>query len=162
MQNCFRKYPEVYGSELDSDADDEDDMTAGAATHAPAHSESTPTAAYSDSTPAPSSKPATSSKPAQNKSAPQAAPSKSPPESAPADKGKLSLERSSQPSSSQDRPGLGLVPDNYKPDAKSDTGRANQAAAQTKSQEPTSESEQLVPKAAHDAGDANTEVLERK
>jgi hypothetical protein len=25
MQGCFRKYPEVYGSELDSDADDDED-----------------------------------------------------------------------------------------------------------------------------------------
>lgn len=30
MQNCFRQYPEVYGSEIDTD-DDEDDMTADAA-----------------------------------------------------------------------------------------------------------------------------------
>lgn len=32
MQNCFREYPEIYGSELDSDADDdEDDIPADAA-----------------------------------------------------------------------------------------------------------------------------------
>lgn len=27
MQGCFRQYPEIYGSELDSDADDDDDAS---------------------------------------------------------------------------------------------------------------------------------------
>ena len=44
MQNCFREYPEVYGSELDSDADDEDDLTASA------ESPSNPSSAQQDST----------------------------------------------------------------------------------------------------------------
>jgi len=142
MQNCFRKYPEVYGSELDSDADDEDDMTVDAA---PAHSEATPTAAYADTTPTPSSKPAASSKPApapasSSSSSPK---SQSPTEAAPADKAKHFPERTSQPPPSK---GLDLVPNNYKPNT----------------QEQTIESERLVPKAAHDAGDKGTERLERK
>lgn len=146
MQNCFREYPEVYGSELEADdaQDDDDDLTTDPATPSAAHSESTPTAVYSDSTSAPASR-STHSNESSSRPAPQR-------ETGASDKGKLSGERNSKPQSAEsaadNRSKLGLVPDNYKPDAKSD--------------EPTSESEQLVPKAAHDAGDANTEVLQRK
>jgi intermembrane space import and assembly protein 40 len=154
MQNCFREYPEVYGSELEGDdAEEEDDRPLNASAPAPTHSESVPADAYSDSTPAPSSRESSS------KSAPQH-------ETGAADKGKQSFERSSKPPSAEsakdNRSKLGLVPDNYKPDAKTDTERGEQAATQVKSLEPTSESEQLVPKAAHDAGDANTKRLQRK
>jgi intermembrane space import and assembly protein 40 len=143
MQDCFRRYPEVYGSELESDAaDDEDDLTADAA-----HADSTPASRSTASTGPPSV--------SQSQSDPAAA-----------DKGKQSGEGSSKPYSpervTEERPDLGLVPGNYKPDAQSDTERANQAAAQVKSQEPVSESESLVPKAAHDSKDENTRVLERK
>jgi intermembrane space import and assembly protein 40 len=143
MQNCFREYPEVYGSELEGDdADNEDDLTADAASPAPAHSESTPAAAYSDSTDASRSSYANekSSKPSSHG------------EIGASEKGKLSGERSSKPhtsdSTAENKSKLGLVPDNYKPDARSN--------------EPISESEHMVPKAAHDAGDANTEILQRK
>lgn len=140
MQNCFREYPEVYGSELESDAaDDEDDMPSPAApAHAqserpsPTQPESVPKAAYADSSPAP----------APQKPAPTGI--------AAAEKGNRTLEPTSQPPPGSERPNLGLVPDDYKPE----TG--------VKSQEPTSESERLVPKGAHDAGERGTEKLERK
>jgi intermembrane space import and assembly protein 40 len=143
MQDCFRRYPEVYGSELESDAaDDEDELTADAA-----HADSRPASRSTASTGTPSV--------SQSRSDPAAA-----------DKGKQSGESSSKPYSpekiTEERPDLGLVPGNYKPDAQSDTERANQAAAQVKSQEPVSESESLVPKAAHDTRDENTRVQERK
>ena len=145
MQNCFRQYPEVYGSELESDAaDDEDDLIADAAMPTP---DSTPSSRATTSAETPS----------------RSAPSKPSPES---DKQKQPIERSSTLNSpekvTEHRPELGLVPGNYKPDAKSDTGRANQASSQVKNQEPVSESEDLVPKAAHDAGDENTKVPGRK
>jgi intermembrane space import and assembly protein 40 len=154
MQNCFREYPEVYGSELEGDdAEEEEDRTPSASAPTATHSESVPAVAYSDSTTAPASR-ESSSRPAPQH------------ETSAADKGKQSGERNSKPhsaeSASENRSKLGLVPDNYKPDAKTDTERANQAATHAKSHEPTSESEQLVPKAAHDAGDANTERLQRK
>ncbi|KAF1913055.1 hypothetical protein BDU57DRAFT_521739 [Ampelomyces quisqualis] len=121
MQNCFREYPEVYGSEIEGDDADED---------APSPSDST---AYSDST---STVPSS-----QLKSEPRSNTGTDAQE-----KGKLSGERDSTPSSSTNASEnaklkgehLGLVPDTYKPDAKSDS-------------EPVSESEKLVPKAAHDA-----------
>ncbi|KAL5117835.1 Oxidoreductase [Pleosporales sp. CAS-2024a] len=111
MQNCFREYPEVYGSELEADeADDQDDMAAPA--------------------------PATESSEAPSQQ-----------ETGAADKGKQSAEQTSKPSTSESHSQLDLVPSNYKPDTSS---------------EPVSESEELVPKAAHDAKDVNTPVLERK
>jgi intermembrane space import and assembly protein 40 len=113
MQNCFREYPEVYGSELEGDEEDERGVTA----------------------------------PGDDASAP-------------ADKGKLSQEPSSTPR--HGRAQTDLVPETYKPDADSDTERADQTAETARSQEPVSESETLVPKAAHDAGDANTKILGRK
>jgi intermembrane space import and assembly protein 40 len=171
MQNCFREYPEVYGSELDSDADEEDDMTASA---------ETPTRSSPTSTPPPdafssNAQPDSSPKPATNDHAASA-------------KGKFSGERNSKPQT----PDNSLVPDEYKPNAKhnpiydargdmssldsekekekskqkpkgdNDTERANKAKAQVKNQEPVSESESLVPKASHDANERGTEKLERK
>lgn len=158
MQDCFRQYPEVYGSEIDSDdAEDEDDMTADLAAPSDFPSDSV----SSDVQTAPTS----SQRPRQSNA---------------------SREPALQPHSAEkveaNRRELGLVPDNYqpepkgdarsvapaestsnpKPNASSSTERANQARQQVKSQEQTSESESLVPKAAHDAGDANTEKLQRK
>lgn len=110
MQNCFREYPEVYGSELEGD--DEDGEGDGV---------SSPV--YADSAEQP----------------------KSSSETASADKGKQSSESNSKPASSSSS-GLALVPDNYKPDAS----------------ESVSESEDLVPKVAHDTKDENSKVMERK
>ncbi|KAL1608509.1 Oxidoreductase [Paraconiothyrium brasiliense] len=105
MQGCFRKYPDVYGSELESDADDdEDDLSAEAA---PATAVADATRPDAQSTPSP-----------------------------------LSTPSSSKHDSS-------LVPQEYRPSSATD--RANKAT------EPTSESEQLIPKAAHDASDAKVE-----
>jgi intermembrane space import and assembly protein 40 len=162
MQNCFRQYPEVYGSELDSDADDEDETAADLAA--------------SESTPATSASGSPSLSASDVSSDAQTTPSRSrqnETDHAAAAKGKVSSGPSSKPHSAEqveaNRRELGLVPDNYKPDQKtsavegsSDTERANQAAQQTKSREPVSESESLVPKAAFDASDDNTKVLERK
>jgi intermembrane space import and assembly protein 40 len=133
MQDCFREHPDVYGSELESDAaDDEDELTVDAA-----HAESTPPSRSTSSAES-TSKPAFRS------------------EIGLAEKGKMSAEPTSTPQSAEKvtegRPPLGLVPDNYKPDTTSDS----------QSQEPVSESESLVPRAAHDTQDGNTEVLGRK
>jgi intermembrane space import and assembly protein 40 len=54
-----------------------------------------------------------------------------------AHKAKFGAEPSSTPHAGDGRPPLDLVPDNYKPDAKNE--------------EPVSESEELVPRAAHSA-----------
>ncbi|RMZ70093.1 mitochondrial intermembrane space import and assembly 40 [Pyrenophora seminiperda CCB06] len=176
MQNCFREYPEVYGSELDSDADDEDDMSmsansASAPTETPTRS--SPTSAPPRDASSHNMQPSSSSDASTNDHAASA-------------KGKFSSEPSSKPQS----PSGGLVPDEYKPntqhnpmvDARGDmssldsekekskqkptgqsnTERAKQANAQVKSQEPVSESERLVPKASHDAGAKGTSVLGRK
>jgi intermembrane space import and assembly protein 40 len=98
MQNCFREYPEVYGSELEADDDDDED----AQVDAPANVQ----------------------------------------------------ERDPQ----RARTG-GLVPETYKPD----TGvEAQQPASQASAHEQVSESERLVPKAAHDEGEEGTGVLERR
>lgn len=114
MQNCFRQYPEIYGSEIDNDDDDDDadDMTAAAA------DASTPSA----STPQPTT--ATESAPKQTKTK----------SVAPAPSGPHSAEKVAE-----NRRELGLVPENYRPEEK-----------EVKKQEPVSESEGLVPKAAHD------------
>jgi intermembrane space import and assembly protein 40 len=101
MQNCFREYPEVYGSELEADDDDED-----AQVDAPANVQ----------------------------------------------------ERDAQPQPHRARTG-GLVPETYKPD----TGvEAQQPPSQASAYEQVSESERLVPKAAHDEGEEGTGVLERR
>ncbi|KAI4621892.1 hypothetical protein J4E80_004266 [Alternaria sp. BMP 0032] len=149
MQNCFREYPEVYGSELDSDADDdEDDMTATPETS------SSPSDAQQDS----------SLQPSTNDHAASA-------------KGKFSGERNSKPHTPENslvpeeyKPNAKHNPVNdargdmssldsekekekskQKPKGESDTERANKARAQVRSQEPVSESESMVPKASHDA-----------
>lgn len=114
MQNCFREYPEVYGSELEGDDDEDAD---GDGVTAPA---------YADAPKSTGQQQASSH------------------ENAAAEKGKQSAEAHSKPASSS--AGLALVPDNYKPDTS----------------EPVSESESLVPKAAHDAEEENTKVSKRK
>ncbi|KAF1836454.1 hypothetical protein BDW02DRAFT_567043 [Decorospora gaudefroyi] len=177
MQNCFREYPEVYGSELDSDADDEDDMSAPS----PA-TEETPTSSSPSSTPP---RDAYSSSNAQPSPASQATSN----DHAASAKGKFS----GQPNSKPHTPDNSLVPENYKPaeeehnpvfDARGDMSsldsekekqkskekpegatdkeRAMQAKNQVKSQESVSESESVVPKASHDAQDKGTARLERK
>ncbi|CAO2653710.1 Nn.00g031210.m01.CDS01 [Neocucurbitaria sp. VM-36] len=100
MQNCFRQYPEVYGSELDSDADDDDDMTADVATP-------------SDFQPSDSPSPSSSSSDAQ-----AADPSSQKADHSTSAKAKQSGEPSSKPRSSLESK-LDLVPDNYKQEAKS-------------------------------------------
>lgn len=109
MQGCFRKYPEVYGSELDSDADDdEDDLS----------TEGAPATAVADADSQSTSGPLSSTSSAKNDSS--------------------------------------LVPDEYRSSGATD--RASKATENLKRDpEPTSESEQLDPKAAHDASDANVE-----
>lgn len=163
MQNCFRQYPEVYGSELESDADDDDDVASDLAA-----SESTPPTSTSGS---PSLHASDVSSDAQT-SPPKAQRSSS--DHASSAKGTLSGQATSQPHSAEqveeNRRELGLVPENYKPEpkksakveGKDDTERASRASEQTKSQNPVSESERVVPKAAFDAGNENTKVLERK
>ena len=131
MQNCFRQYPEIYGSEID--ADDEDDMTADAAADV-----STPDGSTSQSTLSGESD-TTNASLAENASEtplvkePVKKESKSK-SVAPASSGPHSAEQVAE-----NRRELGLVPENYRPEEK-----------EVKKQEPTSESESLVPKAAHD------------
>lgn len=118
MQNCFRQYPEIYGSEIDTD--DDDDMTADAAADV-----STPAADRENTasaTDAPVAK-----QPVQKESKSKSV--------APASEGPHSPEKVAE-----NRRELGLVPENYRPEEK-----------EVKRQEPVSESENLVPKAAHDA-----------
>jgi intermembrane space import and assembly protein 40 len=154
MQNCFREYPEVYGSELEGDNadDEEEDLPTEPTPAATASSDSTPTAAYSDSTPPPSRSATSTSETSSSRT-------KSRPETSNVDQGKLSSEPSSSPKSTQGRRELDLVPNSYKPDSATETERS---ATQIKDGEQVSESERLVPKAAHDAGDANTSRLERR
>lgn len=137
MQNCFRQYPEVYGSELDSDADDSDDMTADVATPSEPHP--------SDSAPSSSTTQSTATTPSSQQT-----------DHATAAKAKQSGEPSSKPRSSPSPSSMtadgkfDLVPDNYKQDA------------EAKSPGPASESAGLVPKAAFDTREANAQVEEKK
>jgi intermembrane space import and assembly protein 40 len=137
MQNCFRQYPEIYGSEIDND--DDDDMAADAAadvsTPASASSEpAQPAQSGEKNTASPS--PATDAR--SNAEAPVAKePVKKESKTksvAPASSGPHSADKVEQ-----NRRELGLVPENYRPEEK-----------EVKAQSETSESESLVPKAAHD------------
>ena len=92
MQNCFRQYPEIYGSEIDTD--DDDDMTADAAADV-----STPAAATS-ATDAPVAK-----EPVKKESKSKSV--------APASSGPHSPEKVAE-----NRRELGLVPENYRPEEK--------------------------------------------
>lgn len=96
MQGCFRQYPEIYGSELDSDADDDE--------------ESIPADAVAESSTSEASA-QTSSDPLMN---------------------------------NLNKNDAGLVPDTYRPSDEA---------------EPAKKSEDVFPKAAHDATDA---VAEKK
>jgi intermembrane space import and assembly protein 40 len=158
MQNCFREYPEVYGSELDADDDEDDDMTAAPASAETSKQSSTTFAPQADSAP----------KHATNEDSVSA-------------QATSAVESNSKPSA----PGAGLVPEEYRPerkhnpvfDARGDMSsvesekekskqkpkdEAKKADAQVKSQEPVSESKNLVPKASHDAGEPGTEKLARR
>jgi intermembrane space import and assembly protein 40 len=117
MQDCFREHPDVYGSELEG-AEDEDE---GAELPGPEQTHAASTE--------------TSSRPAGDKG------------DSLAHKAKFNSEPSSAPHSGDGRPPLDLVPDNYKPDAKSE--------------EPVSESEELVTRAAHTA-DGDVKIKGRK
>ncbi|KAF2998867.1 Oxidoreductase [Curvularia kusanoi] len=122
MQNCFRQYPEIYGSEIDTD--DDDDMTADAAADV-----ATPASSASQENTLSGASPASS--------ATDAAPVAKEPKRksvAPATEGPHSPEKVAE-----NRRELGLVPEHYRPEEK-----------EVKRKEPVSESETLVPKAAHD------------
>ncbi|KAF2034254.1 hypothetical protein EK21DRAFT_44577, partial [Setomelanomma holmii] len=106
MQNCFRKYPEVYGSELEGADDDDEPELSG---EGPSH-------ALADTNSAPSSQSTTSRTPTSAKTQPQR-------ETGASDKGKVSSEPSSKPMApeqGEENRKLGLVPDSYKPNAKSE------------------------------------------
>lgn len=141
MQNCFRKYPEVYGSELENDVEDDDDDVQVADELPATSSPPVPAAAATESTPSASSThlqaSSTTKSPTYEREASRAG------------KTKLSGESSSKSKTAEKSDtGLALVPDTYKPEAKKE--------------EPVSDSESLVPKAAHDASAAGTERLEKK
>lgn len=131
MQNCFRQYPEIYGNEID--ADDEDDMTADAAADVSTPNGSTSQSALSGESDT------TNASLMENVS--EASLDKEPVKKEP--KSKSATPASSGPHSAEkvaeNRRELGLVPENYRPEEK-----------EVKKKEPTSESESLVPKAAHD------------
>jgi intermembrane space import and assembly protein 40 len=168
MQNCFREYPEVYGSELDSDADDdEDDMAAPAQPQS--EEQETPTRSSPTSTSAPDA----DSSNAQSQSPSGARDN----DHAASAKGKFSGEPSSKPPTPEKKTGdrnpiydaTGDMSSTEKeqrskkkPQGSSAAERAKQAKKQVENQEPVSESERLVPKAAHDAQEKGTGVLERK
>ncbi|KAI8941727.1 hypothetical protein NX059_002933 [Plenodomus lindquistii] len=164
MQDCFRQYPEIYGSEIDpDDAEEEGDMTADLATSESASGSSKPSSpdVSSDAQTAPSSQESRQL-------------SGDKPRSGPHSPDKLEANRRE----------LGLVPENYQPEAATDatsynnsedaatrspsgsnsTERSKNATNQVKQENrtQTSESERAVPKAAHDAGDKGTKTLERK
>ena len=138
MQNCFREYPEIYGSELD--ANDEDDMSASAQ---PQSSE--------EETPRPQSQYSSSSE----TSKPTGSENRNPIYDARGDMSSteevLEKEKSQEEKKSQEEV-----------KGKTDTERANAAKKQVQAQQPVSESERLVPKAAHDGEERGTGVLGKK
>jgi intermembrane space import and assembly protein 40 len=163
MQNCFREYPEVYGSELDADEEDAaDDMSAPASEPNP---KETPPPAYEPST----------------------SPAKPDATLQPSSSGTVGAKRVGQDNNSLvpdnykptevkhnptfdargDMSALESEKDkekSKKPEGESDTQRANKAKEQVKEQakEPVSESERMVPKSAHDVEAKGTERLSRK
>ncbi|EUC32483.1 hypothetical protein COCCADRAFT_37588 [Bipolaris zeicola 26-R-13] len=155
MQNCFREYPEIYGSELDSD-DADDDMTAAPE---PVETSSQPSTDF----------------------APQAdsAPKLSTTEDSELVQDKSTGEQKSKPAASD----AGLVPEEYRPESKhnpvfdargdmssvesekeKNSQKPKDASDSTKAkkQEPVSESKSLVPKASHDASEPGTEKLSQR
>jgi intermembrane space import and assembly protein 40 len=154
MQNCFREYPDVYGSELDSDADDEDDMSSPAQPQ----SEETPTRSSPASTPSPdayssntqsqssqTSQPHTTNHAASGKGKFSGEPNSKPHVPGKADRNPIYDARGDMSSTDEAQKSKEEVKGN------TDTERANAAKKQVKSQQPVSESERMVPKAAHDA-----------
>ena len=98
MQNCFRQYPEIYGSEIDKDDDaadddvDDDDFPAAAA-------------AAPTSTPAPAPAPVSAASPHQASSTPHSA-----------------------EKVAENRRELGLVPENYRPEeSKAAAGKSEES-----------------------------------
>ena len=129
MQTCFREHPEIYGSELEEEEEEEEEEEDENETGTP------PEDGAQSPSPAPLPEPADGSLPAAATSASpetQAPPPSPPPSSS-----------SSAPPASE--PGT------------SDTERARAAKRQVESEHggPTSESDGMVPKAAHDATGAN-------
>lgn len=150
MQNCFREYPEIYGSELDADADDdEDDMTA-----APASTET-------------SSSQSSNASPLQADSAPKLASSEN--STSVQDNSKLSAsntglvpeeyrpERKHNPVFDARGDMSSVESEKEKKD-----GTSAKKADSAKTQEPVSESKDLAPKASHDANEKGTEKLSRR
>lgn len=111
MQNCFRQYPEVYGSELENDEEEEATLDAPLDENHPA---SAVAAEKASADPHPSSEPSVAT----------------------------------ETSKTRGKQETGLVPESYKPEGESQ---------QDKSVDAVSESEELVPKAAHNATEANAE-----
>lgn len=115
MQDCFRQYPEIYGSEIDPEEGDEDDMAADLAS-----SESAPGSSSNSGSPSAS----------DVSSDAQTAPSATQPH-------RLSGEQVRPgPHSAEkveaNRRELGLVPENYQPNAMKDASGANGAEDSTK------------------------------
>ncbi|EUC41162.1 hypothetical protein COCMIDRAFT_106916 [Bipolaris oryzae ATCC 44560] len=155
MQNCFREYPEIYGSELDSD-DADDDMTAAPEPAETSNQPSTDFAPQADSTP----KLATTE-----------------------DSGLVQDKSTGEHKLKPVAPDAGLVPGEYRPESKhnpvfdargdmssveSEKEKSSQKPkdasgnAKAKKQEPVSESKSLVPKASHDASEPGTERLSQR
>ncbi|KAF2623313.1 hypothetical protein BU25DRAFT_305655, partial [Macroventuria anomochaeta] len=107
MQNCFRQYPEVYGSEIDADDDDDDDMTADAAADVSTPSDSQPTLSGEKNTGSPSPASNATDAPVAKEPVTKASKSKS---VVPASSGPHSAEKVAE-----NRRELGLVPENYRP-----------------------------------------------
>lgn len=153
MQNCFREYPEIYGSELDADADDdEDDMAAAPApTETPGPSSSA-SALQADSTP--KLTPSEASTSAQEKSKPSASDAGVVPED-------YRPQRKHNPVYDARGDMSSLESEKEKKGKKDDTN-AKKEDAKAKSQEPVSESKDLVPKSSHDTNEKGTEKLARR
>ncbi|USP75617.1 Mitochondrial intermembrane space import and assembly protein 40 [Curvularia clavata] len=150
MQNCFREYPEIYGSELDADADDdEDDMaTAPASTETSSGQSSNASPLQADS--APKLTPSEDSTSAQDKSKPSASDAGLVPE-------EYRPERKHNPVFDA-RGDMSSV--ESEKDKKDDT--TAKKASSAKNQEPVSESKDLVPKSSHDSDEKGTEKLSRR
>jgi intermembrane space import and assembly protein 40 len=91
MQNCFRQYPEIYGSEIDKDDAADDDVDDDDFPTAPAASSTSTSTSTASSDPAPVN--ASSASPQQASSTPHSA-----------------------EKVAENRRELGLVPENYRPE----------------------------------------------
>jgi mitochondrial intermembrane space import and assembly protein 40 len=159
MQNCFRQYPEIYGAELDTD--DEDDVTAD--------QDQLHIAADSDSSklnlqPGPSDPSHETEKvdPAEPKE------SRGPPSddrAARVQRAQEATEQVREDHGDAEKKYVGMAKDDGKskqesPNPESETGRAKPLEQLTSDHSPHSESDSLVPKAAHDETAANKKALQ--